>query len=346
MMTRTLSLCIATFNRAMFLEETLECIASQSEPDVEVVVLDGGSTDRTSDVVQKFRERIPHLRYERKGEPGGVDRDFDSAVSIASGEYCWLMADDDRLVPGALRAVLNRLSRRALSLLVVNAGIYNEDFSSVLRARALDFGDDRTYEPGDNTRLFVELGNHLSFIGATIVRRELWCSRTRDSYFGSQFIHVGVLFQAPLPMAAVLMVQPLVAIRYGNASWTARTFEIWMFTWPDLIWSFGQFTDEAKAAVCSREPWRSIRRLLLYRAKGAYSLRDYRTLLASRIASPALRLPALAIALVPGVLCNMIAISVLRLFYRDAAVALLDLRKSRFNLVHRLKTSTSSAQHA
>jgi len=132
-----------------------------------------------------------------------------------------------------------------------------------------------------------------------------------------------------------VIAQPLVAIRYGNASWSARAFEIWMFKWPDLIWSFRQFTDEAKAAVCPREPWRNIRKLLLYRAKGAYSIRDYRTLLASRTASPAWRVQALAIALIPGVLCNMMATWALRLFYRDVRVTLLDLRKSRFNLMHK-----------
>src|SRR6478752_3363994 len=78
-----LSLCIATLNRAPYLNETLECLVPQLNSDVEIVILDGGSRDRTPDVVERFRRRFPQLKYERKAEAGGIDRDFDKAVALA-----------------------------------------------------------------------------------------------------------------------------------------------------------------------------------------------------------------------------------------------------------------------
>ena len=325
-----LAICIATLNRAACLRETLAGIALQAGADLEVVVVDGGSTDNTQAVVDEFRSRLPRLTCRRQNEPGGFDRDFDAAVAMASAEYCWLMSDDDALRPGALTAVLERLAGEPLSAIIVNAAIVNEDLTVILRERAVEVRDDRTYPVGNSERLFVDTGNYLSFIGAVVVRRALWMSRARGLYFGTMFVHVGVLFQAPLPEPAVLLAEPLVAIRYGHAQWIPRAFEIWMFKWPDVIWSFTHFSVEARERVCRRAPWKRPRTLLLYRAKGAYSTREYRRWLAPRIQSPVRRWIAIAIAYVPVTAANLVVSLAVRVLSRDPGVVLVDLRKSRY----------------
>ena len=90
-----LSVCIATFNRADFIGQTLDAILEQVTPEVELVVVDGASQDQTAAVMAQYLVRYPHIVYRREAENSGVDRDFDKAVAYASGEYCWLMSDDD-----------------------------------------------------------------------------------------------------------------------------------------------------------------------------------------------------------------------------------------------------------
>ena len=304
-------------------------------------MLDGGSTDETQSVIDEFRPQLPQLIYQRQNEPGGVDKDFDAAVGLATGEYCWLMSDDDALQPGALDAVLARLGGEALSVLLVNAAICNADFSEVLRERFIDAEGDRRYPPDASERFFVETGNYLSFIGGVVVRRTLWMSRAREPYFGSLFIHVGVLFQSPLPDPAVLIAAPLVAIRYGNAQWTARSFEIWMLKWPDLIWSFGQFSERAKAQVCRRFPFLRARTLLLSRAKAAYSMKEYRRWLAPRIQGPVRRWVAMTIACTPVTVANILASLAVSTLGPDSGVALVDLRNSRYTSLRTLATFLS-----
>ena len=92
-----LSVCIATLNRAPLLERMLDSIVSQAGEEVEVVVVDGASTDDTPRVVADVQRRFPRLRCLRLAEKGGVDRDYDRTVELASGEYCWLLSDDDIL---------------------------------------------------------------------------------------------------------------------------------------------------------------------------------------------------------------------------------------------------------
>jgi glycosyltransferase involved in cell wall biosynthesis len=332
-----LSVCIATLNRADYLRETLHRLANEIDEATEIVIVDGNSTDQTPAVVEHLRRRLPQLVYRCESAPSNLDRDFDTAVSLASGDYCWLMSDDDAFEPGAFRAVTERLSQSP-DVVIVNAAIYNEDFSAVLNGRVLQITADRCYRQGDTEQLFGDVGNYLSFIGAVVVRKVLWQNRNRERYFGSLFIHVGVLFQAPLPGDAIVIAAPLVKIRYGNAQWTSRSFEIWMFKWPHLIWSFEQFSETSRHMVCPAVPWRSPKTLLLYRAKGAYSLHDYQTLLRPRVRSYWYRAVAAAIACVPVMLANVIATAGLHVLTANPDVALLDLRKARRRVLDRLKS--------
>src|ERR1700691_6695429 len=98
-----LSVCIATLNRSSFIGATLESIISQATDEVEIVVLDGASTDGTQHVVRRYQERFPRLRYFCQKANMGVDRDFAAAVALAQGQYCWLFSDDDVLMPGGFK---------------------------------------------------------------------------------------------------------------------------------------------------------------------------------------------------------------------------------------------------
>src|SRR5262245_32717217 len=100
-MTCRLSICIATMNRAEELARMLESIERQATDAVEISIVDGASRDDTPRVVAALQERFPRVRYLRLEEKGGVDRDYDRSVAQATGEYCWLLSDDDILKPGA-----------------------------------------------------------------------------------------------------------------------------------------------------------------------------------------------------------------------------------------------------
>lgn len=277
-----LSICIATYNRQNFIGETLDSILVQMQLGVELVVVDGASPDNTSEVMAQYISRYPEIRYYREQENSGVDKDYDKAVNYASGEYCWLMTDDDLLRLGAVTRVMSEL-RNGGDLLLVNAEIKNADFSKVLNEPIFDFASDRNFGPEDNEELFQKSANALSFIGCVIIRRDLWLARNRASYFGTQFVHVGVIFQSPAIEKVTVIIEPMITIRFGNAMWTPRGFEIWMFKWPNLIWSFSEYTDAAKAIVSPREPWRRLKLLAYYRAIGGYGVAEYQKFFSERV---------------------------------------------------------------
>jgi hypothetical protein len=317
-----LSICIATFRRAAFIGETLESVIGQLSPGVEIVVVDGASPDNTREVVAPIAARCPALRYYRETENSGADGDFDKAVGYATGEYCWLMPDDDLLLPGSIERVLQALSTRP-DLLLVNAEVRTADLKRTLVRSRFDLDADTEWRSEDEAAFFERAVNYLSYIGAVIIRRAAWLERERASYYGCLFIHVAVIFQRPIGRVCALAT-PCVVIRNGNAMWTPRGFEIWTFLWPGLLWSFPQIPEAAKRKVLAREPWRRFRHLMLCRALGSYSIDGFRMHL-SGLARGTTRAFAWLAARCPGALANFAAILYFGLLQRGQRVEIYDL---------------------
>jgi len=321
-----LSICISTFNRAKFIGVTLESILDQMQPGVELLVVDGASPDDTPAVMSGYVERNPAIRYYREADNSGVDGDYDKAVSYARGSHCWLMTDDDLLKPGAIQTVLDAIGCDP-DLVVLNSEVRTSDLSVVLTPRFIQLEYDKSYGADDLDVLFAETAGALSFIGCVVIRRSAWMTRARDFYMGSLFIHVGVIFQTPALASVRVVAEPQISIRYGNAMWTSRGFEIWMFKWPDLLWSFSQINDRSKSSVSVREPWRQLRKLLLYRAIGGYDGAEYCRSIQRR-ASGSGRLFSKLIAMMPAKWANSLASLYCGLFAHRARTNLYDLVRS------------------
>ncbi|HSB19968.1 MAG TPA: glycosyltransferase family 2 protein [Anaeromyxobacteraceae bacterium] len=330
----TLSICIATYNRADYIGQTLDSILPQLTDDVEVVVVDGASTDGTREVLERYAAGCPSLRYVRLQEKGGVDKDFCQAVEHARGEYCWLFADDDLVKPGAVRRLLEELAG-GHSLVIVNSEVMDRDLSALLRASLLDIREDETYGPGDLEGLFRRIVPTVSFIGCVVIRRQTWLERDAAPYLGTEFVHVGVIFQAPLPGSARVIRQPCVSIRYGNAQWLPRAFEIWMVAWPRLIGSLERIPAEVRRKRVKPEPWRRLRTLRLYRALGGYTPQMYEKIIAPSNASRPWKWAARAISLLPQKAVNASMLWYYRTFRKRKLQLIYDLETSRRQAVGR-----------
>lgn len=325
-----LSICIATYNRVEFIGETLDSIIPQLTDEVEIVVVDGASTDATRTVMERYAADCPRLRYVRLPEKGGVDQDFCKTVEYALGEYCWLFSDDDLFKPGAVRRVLDEL-RNGRCLVIVNAEVMDHDFSTLLQPSMFDNREDEIYGADELEELFRRIVPGISFIGCVVIRRETWLERNHACYFGTEFIHVGVIFQEPLPGSACVISQPYISIRYGNAQWTSRSFEVFMVKWPHIIWSLDRISAQAKRKRVKPEPWRRLKTLRFYRAVGSYSRDMYEKIIAPSNASGPWKLAALAISLLPQPACNAYMLWYLETFKKKKIMAIYELSKSRTN---------------
>lgn len=90
---------------AAFLPETIESVLSQDYPRVEYIVMDGGSTDGTVEILKRYDGR---LRYVSMPDSGAADAINRGCVASSGEIFAWLNADDTYL-PGAVSAAVDRL---------------------------------------------------------------------------------------------------------------------------------------------------------------------------------------------------------------------------------------------
>lgn len=298
-----LSICIATFNRASYLRETLECIAAQISSDCEVIISDNASTDATESVATQFGKLFPTIRYSKQPNNVGLDRNFDTAVELARGEYCWLMPDDDILLPGAVSRILSALADNH-DLIVTNYERRDLKMTNVLLPRFQDDYTDRVYTSNNFETFVAETTWLMVYIGSIIIRRTEWLSRNREMYFDSMWIHLGVVLQRPFPRSALVISDPLVSYRDGNTkTYSSHYFEIVEFKLAALIWSL-PIGEDTKRRVVAREPWRNIGTLLRYRAFGSYAPSEYQRLIRPHLKTLRERTLYTAVAHFPGIVLN------------------------------------------
>ena len=321
-----LSICIGTYNRAKFIGETLDSMVVQLEPGVEIVIMDNASSDNTTEVVTQYLLRHPEVRYFRKQENTGFDRNYDEAVKYAKGEYCWLMSDDDLLSTGAIANVLSVLGGGD-DLIVVNSEVRNADLSVELENKLMKLDSDQLYREGDRDNFFIRNAKYLSFVGCLVIRRTYWLSKNASSYYGTGFVHVGVVFQSPAVVNVRVMAKPSVIIRLGNSTWNTVRFEIWMIWWPNLIWSFTEFPDAVKRKVCPREPWRRLDVLLKHRAMGVYTKTEFNKVWSTSGGGIA-RIVSYLVSVIPESIANFMVMLYLSLIGRNKARVLHDLLHS------------------
>lgn len=101
------SVIIPAHNAARYIAETLRSVRSQEVPDLEVIVVDDGSTDGTADLALAVDPAIRLIRQERSG----VSAARQAGTRAATGRYLKYVDADDLLAPGALAAQVRAIER-------------------------------------------------------------------------------------------------------------------------------------------------------------------------------------------------------------------------------------------
>ena len=224
-----LSICIPTYNFGAFIGDTLASIVPQLLDGVEVVVLDGGSTDDTAEVVESFQRRNPAVRYHRQDERGGIDRDLARTVELARGEYCWLFCADDIMKPDAIQQVIERLAS-GCDLYLCGFTLCTFDMDPVRDHRVADIATDQEFDLSSerDRRLYFERAQtttaFFSFAGSLIIRRDSWEAAGPDEEFmGSLWAHVAqILRMIPHGLRLHYIAAPLLYKRTENDSFMDR----------------------------------------------------------------------------------------------------------------------------
>lgn len=106
----TVSVVLPTYNRETVVGDAVASVLAQTHGNLDLLVVDGGSTDRTPTVIESISD--PRVRYLRRDAPEGVSAARNLGVRETDGEFVAFVDSDDRWRPDKLRRQLASLHER------------------------------------------------------------------------------------------------------------------------------------------------------------------------------------------------------------------------------------------
>ncbi len=121
-----LTVIMPSYNQGNFIEESIRSVLLQAYPNLEFIIMDGGSTDNTVKIIKKYEKWITYWESkEDRGQSHAINKGF----AMSTGEYVAWLNSDDLYCMGALVAIAKAIKRNPLSGMIYGAG-YKIDYNS------------------------------------------------------------------------------------------------------------------------------------------------------------------------------------------------------------------------
>ena len=126
METEKISIIIPVYNMERYLDKCVESVLRQTYANIEVLLVDDGSTDSSGTLCEHWAEKDPRIRVFHK-ENGGLSDARNAGIDNASGEYISFVDSDDYITPDMLEKLYRALTANAADLSLCNALFVDED---------------------------------------------------------------------------------------------------------------------------------------------------------------------------------------------------------------------------
>ncbi|MBL7703550.1 MAG: glycosyltransferase family 2 protein [Ferruginibacter sp.] len=185
-----LSICIPTFNRAGYLDICLNnfCREMKDAGDgIELIVTDNCSTDDTQETVRKYMLLQKNIQYHKNKSNLGADGNMLTCLEKANGEYCWIFGDDDILLEGQLKIILEQLSKKQFDLIYLGNYWFGEDYllekpQKSNPASAIVFEDKKAF--------LKTINIWTTFISAVIFKKQVVQNKDLTPFLGTNLIQL------------------------------------------------------------------------------------------------------------------------------------------------------------
>jgi len=121
------------FNGEKYLEQTIQSVINQNYDNVEYVIIDGGSTDGTVDIIRKYEDKIDYWVSE---PDSGLYDAMNKGIKLATGELIGLINSDDIYNDGTVSKVTNQyVNPQKLRFVIISGAIFRTDSQGNIKIR-------------------------------------------------------------------------------------------------------------------------------------------------------------------------------------------------------------------
>lgn len=211
-----LTIAIPTWNRAPLLALTLNKLAKQDYRNwdiVEVLVSDNASSDGTERTVSDaLADGIP-IRYIKNTENIGSDANIAQCFNLAKGNYVLILSDDDLLIDGALKLLVDRLLSNVFGVVCLRAYGFDNDF---LGEYPGSFGEVHIFI--DASLFLISIGASMTLISSCVINKDLLSEVDARVFIGSNLVQSNLVLRAALAAQKNLFINKyVVACRRNNS---------------------------------------------------------------------------------------------------------------------------------
>jgi len=213
------SVGLPVYNGENYIAEAIESVLAQTCEDLELIVQDNASTDRTAEICREFLARDSRVRYYRNPRNLGAAPNYNLAYSLARGRYFKWLAHDDRLLPGYLGAAIGALEARPDAVLCNSVVRYIDGEGKYIGLYDSGLGKADVRSPSRRFASMV-LSSHscVDFFG--VIRREaMKRSLLHGSFHGADR---AFLAQMAMRGAFIQLPEPLVEMREHDNRYTRK----------------------------------------------------------------------------------------------------------------------------
>lgn len=112
----SLSIITPSYNQAPFLSATIESVLQQSYQPLEYIIMDGGSSDGSIDIIKNYQDQLTHWE---SGKDGGQVHAINKGLRLATGDWVGWQNSDDFYLPGAFHAFARAAQKDKDAVLII-----------------------------------------------------------------------------------------------------------------------------------------------------------------------------------------------------------------------------------
>lgn len=152
-----ISVIIPTFNRGKLIANSIKSALNQTIKNLEIIIVDDGSTDNTKEVIDKFQDR--RIKYIKLDKNQGASNARNIGIKAAKGKYISFQDSDDIFYPNKLEIQLNNIINKKsdLDFCKINL-LYNSTYNYLVPSTIRE----KRFESGDFFTELISNGNFIS----------------------------------------------------------------------------------------------------------------------------------------------------------------------------------------